>query len=154
MAIAIGPDGAVVGAVACAVEDVDVEVGGVEGVFALAAPGGEREGIGGPFVLVRIIDKDAAGVLVVVATAVAEEEQLVIGCVVLHDADVGVVRIGAGDVFGFGVAPGVGGQVEDPQRVLVGGDNGLAAAADVDEVAFGVDGGGGIDAEGWEFAVW
>src|SRR2546429_3014157 len=121
LVVAVGPDGAVVGAVAGRVEDIDVEVGGVEGVFALAAPGGEREEIGGPLIFLWIVNEDAAGVLVFVAATVAEEEELVVVGVVFHDGNVGVVGIGAGDVFGFGIAPTVGVEVEDPQRILIGG---------------------------------
>src|SRR2546421_5565447 len=91
LVVAVGPDGAVVGAVAGRVEDIDVEVGGVEGVFALAAPGGEREGLGGPFIFLWIVDEDAAGVLVVITTAVAEEEEFIIGGVVFHHGNIGVV---------------------------------------------------------------
>src|SRR2546430_12919263 len=79
LVVAVGPDGAVVGAVAGGVEDIDVEVGGVEGVFALAAPGGEREGLGGPFIFLWIVDGDAAGGFGVVATAVAVKGEVILG---------------------------------------------------------------------------
>src|SRR2546421_11660948 len=102
LVVAVGPDGAVVGAVAGRVEDIDVEVGGVEGVFALAAPGGEREEIGGPLIFLWIGNEDAAGgVVFVAATGVAVEGVVVVG-VVFHDGHVWVGGVGAGGVCGFG----------------------------------------------------